>query len=135
MAAINWSERFSVGVQQLDQQHKHLFELVNQLSDAMKSGKKPEVVGQIFVDLIKYTDNHFKTEEELFSKYRFGGSLSHKKHHDELRSKAMELKTKHDNGSIVVTVELLNFLASWINNHILEEDMQYKEFLIKNGVR
>lgn len=134
MPAINWNDRYSVGVAEIDAQHKKLFDLINLLSETMKSGKDPKQVGQVFIELVVYTDSHFKTEERLFQKHHYTGEISHVKEHNQLRTKAMELKAKHELGSLVVTVELLNFLVSWVNKHILEEDMKYASFFKDKGV-
>lgn len=45
MAFINWSDKLSVGVQQMDMQHKRLVELINELYEAMNSGKGNDVLG------------------------------------------------------------------------------------------
>jgi len=134
VAVIHWSEKYSVKIRAIDDQHKTLFEMINRLSDSMKAGKSNEEAGGIFMELIHYTDQHFKEEEKLFRQYVYPNAKLHIQSHDALRAKAMELKGKHDAGSFVVTVQLLNFLVEWINKHILEEDHQYSAFLNGKGV-
>jgi hemerythrin-like metal-binding protein len=134
MPAINWNVKYSVGIHGIDDQHKRLFELINQLSESMKSGKNTAAVGNVFLELVNYTDQHFKMEEKLFKQYGYPDSQNHIKVHNELREKAFELKAKHEAGSLVVTIQLLNFLVEWVNKHILEEDKKYSAFLTSKGV-
>jgi hemerythrin-like metal-binding protein len=135
MLAINWNERYSVDIAEIDKQHQKLFALINQLSESMKAGKTAASIGKIFVELVNYTDQHFKFEEDLFKKHGYLGAPSHLKHHNDLREKALALKAKQESGSLIVTVELLKFLVEWVNKHILEEDKQYSAFLLSKGVK
>ena len=134
MAAINWSEKYSVGIVSIDNQHKKLFDLINKLSDSMKAGKSSEQLGTVFLELINYTDMHFKAEEAFFKQYSYPSSIKHVMHHDDLRKQVMALKEKHAGGSSVITVQLLTFLVDWVNNHILQEDKAYSSYLISKGV-
>ena len=52
MALITWSSMFSVGVAEIDNQHKKLVELINQLNDAMHAGKGADVMGKVLSELV-----------------------------------------------------------------------------------
>ncbi len=134
MALITWSQNFSVGVKDIDEQHKKLITLVNELHDAMSVGKGREVLGKILSDLISYTVYHFKHEEDLFEKYAYLGYIAHKTEHDKLAGQAGDIKKKFDSGEAVLTIEVMNFLRDWLNNHILGSDKKYGPFLNSKGV-
>jgi len=55
MALITWNAALSVGVKEIDDQHKKLIDLVNQLNDAMHAGKGRDVLGAVLAELVKYT--------------------------------------------------------------------------------
>ncbi|HON01092.1 MAG TPA: hemerythrin domain-containing protein, partial [Acidobacteriota bacterium] len=59
MPLIQWENRFSVGIRKLDQQHKGLVGMINELHDAMKAGKGQEVISEIVQRLAAYARNHF----------------------------------------------------------------------------
>lgn len=129
MSILTWEEKYSVGIDEIDKQHKHLIELINQLYDAMRTGHGKEKLQSVLSELIEYTDYHFKTEEKLFDTYHYAQNKEHRVHHDSLRSQVMEFNQKFHDGRSTLSLELLSFLKDWIKNHILNEDMQYKEFL------
>jgi hemerythrin len=134
MPFMNWSADLSVNIKEIDEQHKKLINLLNDLHDAMKAGKGKILLGSIFTELVKYTDTHFKFEEEYFTKYNYAQTKEHSDEHDSLRKTALELKAKFDSGNIVITVEVLNFLVGWIENHIMKIDKRYTQFLNSKGV-
>jgi hemerythrin len=64
MAFMEWNNSFSVNVAEIDNQHKHLIDLINKLFEAMSVGKGSEVMGTVLKDLINYTVSHFAMEEK-----------------------------------------------------------------------
>ena len=65
MALMVWDNSFSVNVKEIDAQHQKLIALINDLHDAMKTGKAKDVLGKILSDLTDYTVYHFGNEERL----------------------------------------------------------------------
>lgn len=134
MAIINWDSSLSVNIGTIDDQHKKLVGMVNSLHDSMKAGKAKDVLGILLNELAAYTDYHFKTEEEYFSKYKYAETAKHKAEHDALRKEVANLKQKFDSGEAVFTIELMYFLKDWLSKHILGSDKQYSSFLNSKGV-
>ncbi|HEX8947628.1 MAG TPA: bacteriohemerythrin [Dissulfurispiraceae bacterium] len=135
MALMTWDGKFSVNIKEIDDQHKKLFDLVNNLHDAMKAGKGKEAVGKVLNELISYTVYHFGTEEKLFQQYGYPEQTKHKKEHEDLTKKATDLKGKFDKGDIAITIEVMNFLRDWLNTHILRTDKAYSAFLNGKGLK
>jgi len=134
MALINWTEAFSVNIAEIDKQHQCLIELVNQLHEAMKTGKGNDVIGLVLSDLLSYTTFHFGTEEKYFQQYEYPESFRHKMEHDQLRRQAKKLHSDYSEGKITITIEVLNFLKDWLNTHILQSDKKYAPFLNSKGL-
>jgi hemerythrin len=67
MALMTWGPKLSVGVPQIDDQHKKLIELVNRLNEAMIAGHGRDLIGSTLSELVKYTQYHFACEERLMS--------------------------------------------------------------------
>jgi hemerythrin len=134
MALISWNQDLSVQVEQFDNQHKELVGLVNDLHDAMASGKGNTVLGKTLTKLIDYTKTHFAAEEKLMKQHSYPGYLSHKMEHDTLTRKALEIKTTFDSGKMVMSVELMNFLKDWLTKHIKGVDKKYGPFLNNKGI-
>ncbi len=134
MPFIEFNETLKTNVALCDQQHQKLVALINDLHQAMKSGKGKEVIFQILSELVAYTDYHFKTEEDYFRKYAYPEALAHQKEHQELTETALALKSKVEKGESVITIEVMNFLKNWLNNHILKTDKKYGPYLNAKGV-
>lgn len=91
MGLIKWNAFYSVNVEEIDNQHKKLIDLINQLYDAMKAGKGTEVLSTVLTELVEYTAYHFETEERLFLQQGYAEYEAHKVIHDDLTRRAKEL--------------------------------------------
>lgn len=129
MSLLNWSEDLSVNINGVDAQHKKLINLINELHDAMKSGKGKDKMGLILNELVEYTKYHFSAEEFLMQQKNYPGFLQHKKEHDLFTQKVMEFYNKYTVGSLSLSLEVLQFLKDWIVNHIKGTDKQYSPYL------
>ena len=131
----NWTEEYSVGIESIDNQHKELFNLLNNLLSALKQGKAIHVSNKIAEDLEKYTRMHFHKEEFFFQKFNFSGSKEHILEHRSFIGKINEIKPELAAGNISRMLELLGFLKSWIEHHILVVDKGYIECFKLNGLK
>lgn len=134
MAFINWSEKLSVKVEIIDEQHKVLIAIINDLQEAMQAGKGKDVIENVLSRLIDYVKMHFGTEEKLMVKYAYPDQAYHKGEHFALTSQVGQLYLKVQAGKMIVTIETMDFLKNWLNNHILKTDVKFGEFLISKGV-
>lgn len=135
MAFLAWSDNFSVGVMELDAQHKQLVGYLNQLYAAMSLGQGAGVIKPILDGLVQYTITHFSTEERYMLQYQYPGFKDQKKEHEELTRKVCELKDRFSNGQKMLSIETLNFLKHWLTTHIQGSDKRYSSFFAENGVR
>ena len=131
---IPWSQSLSVGLNYIDNQHKVLIKLINDLHRAMKTGKSTSTSGAILDQLIEYTETHFGNEERLFKKFKYPEYENHKKVHTSLVSQVKDLKAQFMSGDGTLSVELMEFLQSWLKDHILKVDKRYVPFLRENGI-
>jgi len=134
MPLITWNDNYSVNISEIDSQHKKLIELINQLHEAMRVGKGKDILGKILGELVNYTVYHFGTEEKLFNKYGYHEFVKHKKQHDDLTGQVRDTADKFGKGDNIITVEVMNFLKNWLNDHILASDKKYAPFLNSKGV-
>lgn len=135
MAAFAWNESYSVRVQQLDQQHQKLFQLINSLADAMSGGRGEAVVREIVDQLAIYTRTHFLQEEALMRQTGYPDCAAHKELHRKLMEDVERYKRDLLEGRPVNTVSLLNFLREWLVEHIRRSDKAYSAHLNSHGVR
>ncbi len=133
MPLMTWDDSLSVNIKRIDEQHKRLVNQINLLHEAMSSGKTREVLGPILEELVNYAVYHFGTEEELMVKYNFPGYEEHLKEHMDFKEKAGDLLSRYKTSTIIISIEILNFLRDWVTNHVTGTDKKYQEFLNTNG--
>jgi hemerythrin-like metal-binding protein len=129
MAFFAWNEKLATGIPKIDEQHKKLISFVNELNDAMTTGKGKDVIGHILDELSEYTKYHFGLEEAAFEKYNYVQKGSHKAAHQTLIKKLDDFIRKYQSNKLVISIEVLGFLINWVNEHIMKEDMQYVPYL------
>ena len=136
MPFVEWTERLSVGVTSIDDQHKKLVSLINQLHDGMLSGKGREILSSVLKGLIDYTTTHFKYEEDIFVRTGYPDAAAHKAAHADLVRQVKEIERKLDQaGPATLTIKTMNFLKDWLTSHIQGEDKRYSPHFAAKGVR
>lgn len=133
MPLIEWNNsKMSVGVDEIDTQHKKLVGIINKLHDALKTNSYAEVIKPIFTELIDYTKTHFSAEEEMMERVGFEDLEAHKKQHKKFVTKMLRLKDRCYQGKEEISVELSSFLSSWMIGHILHSDKDYTETVVNS---
>ena len=136
MAYFDWDDDYSVGILSIDRQHQVLIDYINRLNDEMsKSESDRSMLMYILNGLVGYTKSHFKYEEMLFELHEYPDTDRHKERHLNLFERVAEFKTRFDAGDQDVGEELLAFLKSWLNDHILKEDKAYSSHMLERNVR
>ena len=135
MPIIEWTDELSVKISIFDNEHKKLIAIINKLYDAMSQGQGNKLMNDIIIELHDYTKTHFKHEEEIMQKYDYPNFAEQKRSHDEFVAKLAETQEKYQKGTLVLSVPVLTFLKSWVQNHIMKMDRGYSEFLIGKGVK
>jgi len=125
----------SVGVAVLDDDHKKLVGMLNQLHDGMAAGRSRATLGKVFDELVDYTKTHFAREEQFFAETGYPAAEAHKKQHDELTMRVMDLQTRYNNGALTLSKEVMNFLKDWLAYHIKGHDQEYGPHLNAKGIR
>ena len=134
MAFIKWDDHFSVNVAEIDAQHKNLFVMLNSFYDDIKN-KRTEAIGDLLKEVIDYASYHFSTEEAYMQRANYPDYESHKEEHAKFVEKAQDLKSRLDAGGLVLTLEVTNFLKTWIIDHVLETDKKYGDCFESCGIR
>ncbi|MCX7049560.1 MAG: bacteriohemerythrin [Candidatus Sumerlaeota bacterium] len=133
MEHIKWDDDISVGIQKMDDQHKHLHALVNDLLEAMDE-ENSVALNQAFEDLIQYTRMHFAAEENLLITHGYRQTHIHKKIHHDLIAQLLEIQEDVRGGKSAGDPKSRQFLEDWLNNHIITMDKPYGLFLNAKGI-
>lgn len=142
MPLINWDDSIALNISEIDNQHKQLVNIINEMFDGIKDARGNEVIDGILNKIIEYTDYHFATEEKYFDQFQYPESDSHKEEHRHLIEQVYQFKEafnegrkNRDGSDIALTVDLWKFLKSWLVNHIQLSDKKYASLFKANGVK
>ena len=133
MAIMIWNPNYSVGVKELDDQHKVLIHMINEMHYAMNNDKGQEAIAAIVEQMFDYMETHFTTEEGYMSDCDYQGLQAHQQKHEEFRVKARDLRTRIGRGEYVLSFEIVRFLSDWLQNHIMVVDKKYSSLLAEKG--
>lgn len=134
MTILQWNDAYSVNIALIDNQHRKLVDMINQLHDAMKTGAGSQAIDEILTNMTSYCEAHFATEETLFEQYSYPGALAHQSDHQNFIKKVAQLREKSQKSKIGLSMEVMTFLKDWLNHHILEVDQKYAPFLAGRGL-
>lgn len=134
MSYLRWTEELAVGINAFDEEHKILFEMINDFYNNLKNQSNKENISALISEIKDYTENHFKHEETIMLRYHYPDYELHKKEHETLSLKVEELENKLNRGKLILTFEITNSLKDWITNHVDKVDKQYTEFLVEKGI-
>jgi hemerythrin len=131
---IEWNEKYSVNVSEIDEEHKKLIEIINKVIVARQHNNDPKEVSEILGEIARFALNHFKTEETYMIKFEYPEFKSHKKEHHDFSMKAVDYCNRVIKGDYQITDDLLEYLQQWLVQHIQETDKKYTNCFNKNGL-
>jgi hemerythrin len=134
MPLMVWDDSLSVGVSAIDQQHKRLVELLNQVHRSQTDGKGNEAVRKVLEALVTYTVDHFAFEEALFAKHGYQELPAHREAHEKLVARVSAFIEEWGSGRATLGSELFMFLRGWLNGHIRGSDRAAGRFLRSQGL-
>ena len=136
MPLMTWNDKMSVGIVVIDEDHKKLVSLLNELYEGITAGHGKETLGKVLDGLVSYTKMHFAREEHYFVKTGYPGAAAHKKEHDELTRQVLDVQARYKSGQIsTLSLEVMSFLKNWLTNHIQGTDRKYGPHLNAKGIR
>ena len=134
MALLQWTSQLSLNIKEVDLQHMKLVDLVNELDQAMRSGRGKDVVGKVLDRLVDYTSYHFGAEERLMEKHAYTGLERHKQEHVAFVKKVVDFRSGYAQGKSGLSINVMTFLSDWLVSHIKGTDRQYAPHMASKGV-
>ncbi|MBF0212948.1 MAG: bacteriohemerythrin [Magnetococcales bacterium] len=131
---FRWSDGLNTGMQEIDDDHKKLMVMINQIHKLLKESAGRDEVSKIITALADYTHFHFAREEKLFEQHRYPDTPAHKEKHVKLLNEVANLAQRFQNGDFAAPMDLLTLAKSWLINHIIRTDMLYVKFFKEKGI-
>ncbi len=132
---IFWSDKYNLGVEVIDAQHKKMIEIINALYRSLQVLPDKEVLRSTIDELIQYADMHFSTEEKYFNEFKYAGKEEHTREHEAYREKVNKFSKAYYENEVMFPFEMMDFLGEWWVTHILGEDREYVDCFHQNGLR
>ncbi len=134
-----WNDKFSIGIEQLDEQHHRLIDLLNRLAGRMSRRVGEDLLQRAFDDLTAYALFHFESEEAVWHSVLSGDAweAEHQQTHEKFVSEVLRIKAlESSQPRREVQDSLLSFLVHWLVFHILESDKLLAKVVIsvQNGL-
>ena len=120
-----WKEEYSVGIPEMDSQHRNLVAIINRRYSDLIDKKAEGSLAEVFDELIGYAEAHFKAEESLMETYEYPRLAEHAALHGDFREKVLEYKSRLGGSDRVTSLQVAYFLKDWLSGHILREDKDY----------
>jgi methyl-accepting chemotaxis protein/hemerythrin len=131
---LQWDQSLAVHIDDIDEQHKKLVQMICDLHEAMRSGKGKGQVEPVLRELEDYAVEHFGFEEKLMEKYKYPGYLNHRKEHGKFVDQVIAFGNDFRANRTTLTTEVMNFLKNWLVGHIKGTDKKYSSFFNERGV-
>lgn len=128
-----WTSALSTGVTSMDEEHRGLFMLVNELHEARTADISRADTARVISRLKEYATIHFMHEEALMDRMQFPDSEDHREMHRTFVQKVLDIEDRHAQGERALPAEILDFLKDWLVSHIAEQDMRYVGWLQKHN--
>lgn len=128
---IDWSDLLSVGIDQMDDEHKELFVRINKLLSALVGGDEDYSIVEIVSFINEYIDFHFRDEEKMLERHNYPKIKEHKKLHATYEAEFAKIEEKLIQGDFDATllIEIQDKVVNWLLNHIAKVDKQYGEYI------
>jgi len=123
---VVWDDRFCIRVGIIDEQHKGLFVLTNDLYDACQgdNAAATDHFKDVLQKAVNYVATHFSTEEKIMQKTNDPNFSEHQKEHDLFVRKVMKEAANLDQGGKDAPKIFMNFLRDWISKHVTGTDIK-----------
>ena len=135
MPFIVWTNELSVDVKLLDNDHKKLAILINDLHDGLMAGNDGKALGSIFDELVAYSRLHFANEERLLAEAGYEGAAAHKQEHEHKLEQLLKFQARFKRAKeSTAYLEVLDQLKNWLFTHMEHSDKEFMAHLKVAGV-
>ena len=132
---VVWTNRMSVEVKLLDNDHKKLAILISELHEGVVAGWVKLALERVFEELVRHIRIHLAHEEQLFAETAYPDAAIHLREHDHLIERISELQARFvSEAEVDNSLEVVNLLKGWLFRHIQSSDQDYVAHFKAKGV-
>lgn len=131
---IEWDDRFSVNISQIDKAHKEFIDNINKAIVVRQHNKNHEELVEVLNEAIHHVSKHFIIEEIYMIKFNYPEYHYHRTEHFNFTIKTITYLNRIANGNAQIADKMLKYLEQWLVNHIQETDRKYIDCFNENGI-
>lgn len=136
MPFMVWNDRLFVGIEPVDNDHKEMVAMINELYDGIQTGDAGSILSGILDRLVDYIGTHFSREEKLFEGTAYPGAEQHLREHEKLTHWVLDFQRRFNAGLVAgPSLEAMNYLKDWLFDHILKADQEYVPYVPAQAIR
>ena len=134
--SIAWRDAMCVGEPMVDDDHKHLVDLINAFELAIAGNIDHKKIARVLLGLVDYTGEHFAREEQLQLAIRYPYHESHRRSHRDVLKKLSDIVTEYSlappgPARDRMVRDLATFLKEWLVDHIIQSDLRMKPYVLQ----
>ena len=134
MVKLEWLDRYSIGIEEIDDDHKNILQIMRNVKKAIKS-KDFEHCTSLLDDLVSLATTHFQNEEQYLAESSYPYIEEHIRYHQELLLKISEAKKTCDKvNEPVETEHSFNRMAEFLIEDIIAGDLHFKSYFDSRSV-
>lgn len=126
---IAWDGSLDIGIDAIDEHHRYLFDLINDLFEAVSKKCGSPEVAKLIKAAMMYAKVHFRTEEKMMQHYGYEDVHRHEQQHHAFEAKAYEFYEGMHVNPLVTQFNALTYLRDWLIHHICIEDIKLKSLV------
>jgi hemerythrin len=127
---IRWNRSLSVGVPEIDEEHVQLVARVNELNKAIVECKDKPTVERLLDLMLMEATHHFWHEQRLLVQWKYPQQAAHAAKHAQVIAQFERVMKEFERADVSFTWALKGlYLKQLLVDHLLQEDMKYREFL------
>jgi len=126
---MKWKPNYAIGIDIIDEQHKHLFDLAEAAEELLElpdhMDKYDEIIS-IVQELKDYVRYHFEEEEKLLLEMKYNRYFAHRVHHqdfiEEMEKIDIHTIDEHQKEELL---KITSLVTNWLVEHVLAEDTKW----------
>jgi len=130
---LEWLNDWYLGIQEIDQQHLALAELLNRVAGRLQETEESRASGEVILPLVRRlleeTRQHFKDEESIMREHDYPELVDHHREHVMLLAELQEFIRDIEEGRRQFDLDSLTALKHWLINHVIDGDMAFARYL------
>jgi len=131
---IEWSDKYSVGISKIDEEHKKLIGIINKAVAARRHKDNSREILGILREMSDFAQTHFATEETYMLESGYSDYEQHKKEHRDFTIETIAFLDDAGKGDSKLVYEILEHLKVWFVSHIQGTDRGYIDCFKKHGL-